>query len=90
MSSIYRDLDQFTHEIGIQKLIGEPKSSAPKQREKRKTAEAASKAKMDARKRLVPIQDPDAGKAGQRRKAAMKKGSGRGSTILSQNREKLG
>ena len=90
MSSIYREIEQMSFDIGLSQALGAKSKDSPENKAERKADKKAAQAKMDARKRLVPIQDPDAGKASQRRKAAMKKGSGRGSTILSQNREKLG
>lgn len=85
MSSVYRDLKQLSHDLPFEVGVGKE----PEKVEERKAKAKASEAKMEARRRLVPIQDPNTGKATARRKAAQRK-TGRASTILSGNKETLG
>ena len=92
MSSVFKDVEQLARDAfkPADMVLNKVGEKSPRTKEKKETDQKAADAKMEARKRLIPIQDPNTGKAEQRRKAATKKGVSRTSTMLSQNKETLG
>ena len=90
MSSIAKDIEQLGSDaldaVGLKDLDG----ASPEERQGARDKNTALHAKVKARKAIIPIADPDAGKHGKRRASARRRAkSGRMSTILS-NTETLG